>query len=273
MTKRGVGRRGGDGRRGEQDPRRARGEQMVAMPGAETHTIAVPAAAVAAAPKPEEDVEIDALQAGSTPSGKRRRDEKTVVSSRPTPSRRARPVADAVESSPGRLPRRLERTHPSLVHHSHAHIHLPSARSTPSRRRERDATRPSSSHLPSAGREMASAAFAASARALSTANLARTSSTADASFSLVFCATSARARSTSSRTAVARSVARLSAATASSSAVCARWRRARGGRLLRGGHSLGARGGHIVDAAGHGGFRAREVDVALVTRVVRGGSR
>ena len=39
------------------------GEQMVAMPGAETHTIAVPAAAVAAAPKPEEDVEIDALQA------------------------------------------------------------------------------------------------------------------------------------------------------------------------------------------------------------------
>ena len=72
---------------------------------------------------------------------------------------------------------------------------------------------------------MASAAFAASARALSTANLARTSSTADVSFSLVFCATSARARSTSSRTAVARSVARLSAATASSSAVCARWRR------------------------------------------------
>jgi len=39
------------------------GEQMVAMPGAETHTIAVPAAAVAAAPEPEEDVEIDALQA------------------------------------------------------------------------------------------------------------------------------------------------------------------------------------------------------------------
>ena len=33
------------------------------MPGAETHTIAVPAAAVAAAPEPEEDVEIDALQA------------------------------------------------------------------------------------------------------------------------------------------------------------------------------------------------------------------
>jgi len=39
------------------------GEQMVAMPGAETHTIAVPTAAVAAAPEPEEDVEIDALQA------------------------------------------------------------------------------------------------------------------------------------------------------------------------------------------------------------------
>lgn len=39
------------------------GEQMVAMPGAETHTIAVPAAAVAAAPEPQEDVEIDALQA------------------------------------------------------------------------------------------------------------------------------------------------------------------------------------------------------------------
>ena len=39
------------------------GEQMVAMPGAETHTIVVPAAAVAAAPEPQEDVEIDALQA------------------------------------------------------------------------------------------------------------------------------------------------------------------------------------------------------------------
>ena len=41
------------------------GEQMAAMPGAETHTVAMPAAAaaVAAAPDPEEDVEIDALQA------------------------------------------------------------------------------------------------------------------------------------------------------------------------------------------------------------------
>lgn len=43
------------------------GEQMAAMPGAETHTVAMPAAAAAvaaaAAAEPEEDVEIDALQA------------------------------------------------------------------------------------------------------------------------------------------------------------------------------------------------------------------
>ena len=66
--------------------------------------------------------------------------------------------------------------------------------------------------------------------------------------------------------------ARLSAATASSSAVCARLAACRAAAVSCAAATASARArGHIVDAAGHGGFRAREVDVALVTRELRGG--
>ena len=53
------------------------GEQMAAMPGAETHPVAMPERAkekAAVEQEGEEDVEIDACRRGSTPSGKRRRE-------------------------------------------------------------------------------------------------------------------------------------------------------------------------------------------------------
>ena len=193
---------------------------------------------------------------GSTPSkAGGRRDENRRLVNRPTPSVEPDPSPTPSSRAPG-ASRAVSNVSASLLYIIHTRkIALPLLVRLLPRRRER-VSLVLSSHLPSAGREMASAAFAASARALSTANLARTSSTADASFSLVFCATSAPRAPRPPRTAVAKSRASLGGVGVFKRR-CARLAACRApATSCAAAHSLGARP-DLVDAAGHGADSAR----------------